>query len=65
MSRCPFGSRVLAGLAAALLGALTGCTPSSGTPSPAGRPAPTESARPAQDTGGSSRVTAPEHIPGR
>jgi hypothetical protein len=66
MARCPFGYRVLAGFVGGLLFLAAGCTPSSpGPASPASRPAPSESAKP-NDTGpGSSRVTPPEHIPGR
>jgi hypothetical protein len=54
----------LAVLLAVLLGVAAGCTPSSstGTPTPANRPAATEPGKVQPDTGKTPPVTAP-HIP--
>jgi hypothetical protein len=55
---------ILAGLLALLLGAAAGCpTPTTGTPTPASRPAASEPTRTQPDGGTTPKATYPEHIP--
>jgi hypothetical protein len=64
MSCWPFNRRgILAVLAAALLALVAGCPPAT-QPGSSTRPAAPDGSKPAKETGSTSRVTPPEHIPG-